>query len=134
MSYDDSAMKSTRTDILNLLDTFIDQISKIRTTLKGVSISALVLAPLAIALSIFLIRHPSFFAILENESEFGLALIILLVSIIVISSIWIVIGIRQYRMVSLWNKRYSKYLANKEEIDARIISGLGLTEDSEERT
>jgi hypothetical protein len=43
-------MTSTSTDILNLIDGFIDQISKIRTILKGVSISALILAPLAIVL------------------------------------------------------------------------------------
>lgn len=43
-------MTSTSTDILNLIDGFIDQISKIRTILKGVSISALILAPLAIML------------------------------------------------------------------------------------
>ena len=43
-------MTSTSTDVLNLIDGFIDQISKIRTILKGVSISALILAPLAIVL------------------------------------------------------------------------------------
>jgi hypothetical protein len=43
-------MTSTSTDILNLIDGFIDQISKIRTILKGVSISALILASLAIVL------------------------------------------------------------------------------------
>jgi hypothetical protein len=83
-------MTSTSTDILNLIDGFIDQISKIRTILKGVSVSALILAPLAIVLSIFLLTHSSFFTILEDEDEFGLILIILLGSVISISCIWIV--------------------------------------------
>jgi hypothetical protein len=52
-------MTSTSTDILNLIDGFIDQISKIRTILKGVSVSALILTPLAIVLSIFLLTHSS---------------------------------------------------------------------------
>jgi len=60
-------MTTSSTDILSLVDGFIEQISKIRTVLKGVSISALILAPVAIALSIFLLTHPSFFTILENE-------------------------------------------------------------------
>ena len=80
-------MTTSSTDILSLVDGFIEQISKIRTVLKGVSISALILAPIAIALSIFLLTHPSFFTILENEDEFGLALIILLGLVIAISSI-----------------------------------------------
>ena len=129
---DKGDMTSSSTDILNLVDGFIDQISKIRTILKGVSISALILAPLAIALSVFLLTHTSFFTILEDEDEFGLVLIILLGSVIAISSVWIVAGFRQYRMISTWNKRYCKYLTNKEEIHRNIASDFGFTEDSED--
>jgi hypothetical protein len=123
---------STSTDILNLVDGFIDQISKIRTVLKGVSISALILAPIAIALSIFLLTHSSFFTILENEDEFGLVLLILLGSVIAIASVWIVAGLRQYRMISTWNKRYNDYIVNKEEIQRTIASEFGFTEDFED--
>jgi hypothetical protein len=125
-------MTTSSTDILSLVDGFIEQISKIRTVLKGVSISALRLAPIAIALSIFLLTHPSFFTILENEDEFGLALIILLGLVIAISSIWIFAGLRQYRMVSTWNKRYDNYIIDKEEIHRAIASEFGLSEDSED--
>ena len=125
-------MTTARADILNLIDSFIDQMSKIRAVLKGVSVSALILAPLAIGLSLFLVSHPSFFAVIDRESEFGLILVILLVLVIVISSIWIIIGIRQYRMVTSWNERYSNYVSNKEEIDRKIALDLGLQDDSED--
>jgi formate hydrogenlyase subunit 3/multisubunit Na+/H+ antiporter MnhD subunit len=128
----DITPNSTSTDILNLVDGFIDQISKIGTILKGVSISALILAPIAIALSIFLLTHSSFFTILENEDEFGLVLLILLGSVIAIASVWIVAGLRQYRMISTWNKRYNDYIISKEEIQRTIASELGFTEDSED--
>ena len=128
----DITPNSTSTDILNLVDGFIDQISKIRTVLKGVSISALILAPIAIALSIFLLTHSSFFTILENEDEFGLVLLILLGSVIAIASVWIVAGLRQYRMISTWNKRYNDYIVNKEEIQRTIASEFGFSEDSED--
>lgn len=129
---DKREMTSNSTDILNLIDSFIDQISKIRTILKGVSISALILAPLAIALSVFLLTHSSFFTILENQDDFGLVLIILLGSVISISTVWIVAGLRQYRMISEWNKRYASYLTNKEQIRKNIESELGFTEDYED--
>lgn len=129
---EDITPNSTSTDILNLVDGFIDQISKIGTILKGVSISALILAPIAIALSIFLLTHSSFFTILENEDEFGLVLLILLGSVIAIASVWIVAGLRQYRMISTWNKRYNEYIVNKEEIQRTIASEFGFTEDSED--
>ena len=125
-------MTTTSNDILNLVDGFIEQISKIRTVLKGVSISALILAPIAIALSIFLLTHASFFTILEDQDEFGLALIILLGSVISISSVWIFAGLRQYRMISTWNKRYDNYVTNKEEIRRNLTSQFGFTEEFED--
>jgi hypothetical protein len=125
-------MTSNSTDILNLIDGFIDQISKIRTIVKGVSISALILAPLAIVLSIFLLTHSSFFTILEDEDEFGLVLIILLGSVISISCVWIVAGLRQYRMISDWNKRYANYLTNREQVRKNIESELGFMDEPED--
>jgi hypothetical protein len=126
---DNEISSTSRHDVLTLIDLFIEQIFKIRKTLLGVSISALVIAPIAIGLSIFLLRHPSFFAILETESEFGLVLSILLGAVIVISSIWLVAGIRQYRSVSSWNVKYKDFVTEKEEIEKKIALGYGLDND-----
>jgi hypothetical protein len=128
MSSDNNEEKlnMSRHDILSLLDNFIEQIHQIRRTLLGVSISALVLSPLAIALSIYLMLHPSFFAILEIENEFGLVLSVLLGAVIIISSIWLITGIRQYRSLSSWNNRYKEYSKEKQKIDRMIESQYGL--------
>lgn len=130
MDYDDNNNKEklnmSRSDILSLLDDFIEQMNQIRRTLFGVSISALLLSPLAIVLSIYLIVHPSFFAILEIENEFGLVLSVLLSAVILISSIWLIIGIRQYLSLSSWNSRYKEYNEQKQKIDKMIESKYGL--------
>ena len=127
MSSDDNEEKlnMSRHDILSLLDNFIEQIHQIRRTLLGVSISALALSPLAIALSIYLMLHPSFFAILEIENEFGLVLSVLLGAVIIISSIWLITGIRQYRSLSSWNNRYKEYIEEKQKLDKMIESQYG---------
>ena len=122
-----STNAAARENILSLMDNFIEQITSIRKTLLGVSISALLLAPLAIGLSAYLILHPSFFAILEIENEFGLVLSILLGAVLIISSIWLVSGIRQYKSISSWSKRYNEYKREKEEMDMKIASQYGLT-------
>ena len=119
-------LNMSRSDILSLLDDFIEQMNQIRRTLFGVSISALLLSPLAIVLSIYLIVHPSFFAILEIENEFGLVLSVLLSAVILISSIWLIIGIRQYLSLSSWNSRYKEYNEQKQKIDKMIESKYGL--------
>ena len=124
-SNNEEKLNMSRHDILSLLDNFIEQIHQIRRTLLGVSISALVLSPLAIALSIYLILHPSFFAILEIENEFGLVLSVLLGAVIIISSIWLITGIRQYRSLSSWNNRYKEYIEEKQKLDKMIESQYG---------
>jgi hypothetical protein len=132
MSSDDNQDKvtfSTRQDILALLDGFIQQIHNIRRILLGMSVSAIVLGPLAIALSIYLLLHPSFFAILERENEFGLVLTVLLGAVIITSGVWLVTGIRQYYSMSQWKKRYEEYLKEKEAIDRKIASQFGLDKD-----
>ncbi|MFL6356730.1 MAG: hypothetical protein ACJ71C_09265 [Nitrososphaeraceae archaeon] len=111
---------ATSNNILSLIDSFIEQIFHMRRTLDVISISAIILACLAIALSIFLLRHPSFFAVLEIENEFGLVLGVLLGAIIIISAIWIVAGIKQYRSISSWSKRYNDYVKHKEALDRKL--------------
>jgi hypothetical protein len=120
---------TTSNNILSLIDSFIEQIFHMRRTLDVISISAIILACLAIALSIFLLRHPSFFAVLEIENEFGLVLGVLLGAIIIISAIWIVAGIKQYRSISSWSKRYNDYVNHKEALDRKVASEYDLHHD-----
>lgn len=123
---EDVLSNTARANLLTLMDTFIQQILNIRKTLLGVSISALILAPIAIGLSVYLIRHPSFFAILEIENEFGTVLSVLLVAVIVISCVWLYAGIKQYKKIGSWSSRYNAYLNEKREINRKISSQFGL--------
>jgi hypothetical protein len=125
----DGLSSSTRQDILTMLYGFIQQIHHIRKILLAMSVSAIVLGPLAIALSIYLLSHPSFFALLERENEFGLVLSVLLGAVIITSGVWLVTGIRQYRSISKWKKRHEEYQREKEEIDRKIASQFGLDQD-----
>jgi len=125
----DGLSSSTRQDILTMLYGFIQQIHHIRKILLAMSVSAIVLGPLAIALSIYLLSHASFFALLERENEFGLILTVLLGAVIIILGVWLVTGIRQYYSMSQWKKRYEEYQREKEAIDRKIASQFGLDQD-----
>jgi hypothetical protein len=69
---------------------------------------------LAYYLSIYI---ASFFAIIDIENEFGNVLSVLLGTIIVVSSIWLVAGIK---LISSWKKRYGDYIGEKQEIDRKV--------------
>ena len=119
-------------NVVRLIDSFIEQMHQTRKTLGltlSLSISSIVITPVAIGLSIFLLQHPSFFAVLEREYEFGLVLSGLLVGVIIVSTIWFVVGIKQYRSINSWNKKYSIYSKKKEELDRNISSEYGLDQD-----
>ena len=119
----------TSSDILGTVDNIIEKIQSMRKIMLGVSISALILAPFATGLSIYLLMHPTFFYLLETENEFGLFLGILLGGIIIISGIWLYTGIQQYNSLSAWNKRYCGYLNKKKELDDSISKEYQLSKD-----
>jgi hypothetical protein len=119
-------------NVIRLIDGFIEQMRQTRKTLAlalSLSISSIVVAPVAIGLSIFLLQHPSFFAILERENEFGLVLIVFLIGVIILSLVCLVVGIKQYRSINSWNKKYSVYSKKKEELDRNIASEYDLDQD-----
>jgi len=111
------------------MDLFIDKIQHIKGLMLGVSISALFLAPLAIGISLYLISHPKFLQLIENELEFALLLTVLLTVVLVTSGIWLVTGIQQFRSLNTWNKRYSNYLKKRDDLDNEIISKYHLDEE-----
>jgi hypothetical protein len=119
----------SRTDVLSTIDYIISKIQDLRKIMLGVSISALVLAPFAIGLSIYLLTHPRFFNVLELENEFGLFLGILLGVVIIISTIWLYTGTRQYFSLSSWSQRYSGYLHKKKELDNSLSTQYNLDKD-----
>jgi uncharacterized membrane protein len=131
-NHEEDASKIASQNIISLMDNFIEQLLQARRTLVvafTLSVSSIILAPLAVGISIYLLLHPSFFVALENQDEFGIFLSVLLVGIIIVSSIWLVTGIKQYRSIKSWNKKYDIFVKKREEIDRNIVSEYELDQD-----
>jgi hypothetical protein len=111
-----------RLDVLRLLDDFIENVMRTKKTLIGLSLSALVLAPFVVFLSLYFVFNPSFFAILAIEKEFGLVLVLMLAAVIVISFIWMVTGLKHCKSILKWNKKYEEFSKMKQEMDKQILS------------
>jgi hypothetical protein len=113
-------MNNKNNTIMNERDSFIEQITKIRRFFIGVSISSIILAPIAISLALYLFTHQSFFRIVEAEREFGFGLVVLLTAVIIISSILFVTGVLQYRQIGSWHKKYESYKKEKDDVEQYI--------------
>ncbi|EIJ65314.1 hypothetical protein BD31_I0993 [Candidatus Nitrosopumilus salaria BD31] len=122
-------LSDNHNNILSSMDLFIEKIQQLKGLMLGVSFSAIILAPLAIGISLYLLTHPKFLHLIENESEFALLLTILLTVVLVTSGIWLVAGIQQFRSLNTWNKRYCSYLKKREDLDRDITSKYHLDEE-----
>jgi hypothetical protein len=47
-------------------------------------------------------------------------------TVLIISSIWLTSGIRQYLSIGIWGKGYNEYKKEKEDIDRKIVLEYGL--------
>ena len=122
-------MPDDNNDILSSMDGFIEKIQHLKGVMLGVSLSGLILAPFAIGISLYLTMHPRFLLLLEQEDDFGIILIVLLVGILVTSGIWLIVGLIQFSSLSKWNIRYCNYLKRKENLDKTISSTYHLDEE-----
>ena len=125
-------MSDNHNNILSSMDLFIEKIQQLKGMMLGVSFSALILAPLAIGISLYLFTHPKFLLLVEHEGEFALLLMVLLTVVLVTSGIWLVAGIQQFRSLNSWNKRYCSYLKKREDLDNDIASKYHLDEEEKE--
>lgn len=122
-------MPDSGNNILSSMDLFIEKIQQLKGIMLGVSLSAVVLAPLAIVMSLYLLTHPNFLRLIEHEGEFAILLTVLLTVVLVTSGIWLVAGIQQFRSLSSWNKRYCNYLKKREDLDNDITSKYHLDDE-----
>lgn len=122
-------MSDNHNNILSSMDLFIEKIQQLRGIMLGMSFSALILAPLAIGISLYLITHPKFRVLIESEGEFALLLTVLLTVVLVTSGIWLVAGLQQFQSLSSWNRRYCGYLKKRDDLDKEISSKYHLDEE-----
>ena len=120
---------SDNNNILSSMDLFIEKIQHLKGLMLGVSLSAVILAPLAIGISLYLLTHPKFLQLIETEGEFTVLLTVLLTAVLMTSGIWLVAGVQQFRSLSNWNKRYNNYLKKREDLDKDITSKFHLDEE-----
>lgn len=122
-------LPDNQNNILSSMDLFIEKIQHLKGLMLGVSFSAVILAPLAIGISAYLITHPKFLHLIENEWDFAILLTFLLTVVLVTSGIWLVAGIQQFKSLNSWNKRYCNYLKKREDLDRDITTKYHLDDE-----
>jgi len=121
----DEKESEERESLLETLDDLIFHMNDARLMFVILSISSLVMAPITIIMAIIFTIHPAFLLLLLNRNLFfGVIFLIYLIFMVVLSSIWLFVGFREYSFLSKWDKRFKKYLSLKERIDVELQKEL----------
>ncbi len=110
--------------LLETLDELIFQMNNARSIFVVLGISSIILAPIAIVVAAFFLVHHLFLrTLIIREPLVGILFPIYLVFTVIMSAIWLIVGLREYRFLSKWNQRFRSFLSLKERIDKELQEG-----------
>ncbi|HUG96821.1 MAG TPA: hypothetical protein VMJ94_04715, partial [Nitrososphaera sp.] len=87
-------------------------------------VSSFILAPLAIVVAAVITLHPAFLGLLLNRLPGVGTIIIAFIGItVVLSAVWLAIGIKERAFFSAWNTRFNRFISLRERIDRELEEG-----------
>jgi hypothetical protein len=127
----------SRENVFQIMDGIIAQLNKTKKMFIIMILTIMIIPPIAFALTFALFGPPFHFEEDEGFSEgfsdaqhlppqIALARIIP----ILVSFIWLGIGIRQWFVLSKWSKKYERYKELQKRIDAKLDYGNNHVEDN----
>ena len=107
--------------LLELIDNLIYHINSERVWFNALCLSSIIAAPISIFFTVFLLLHPGVInRLLRLQYSMGLLLIFYLVLNLFISSLWLIVGLREFRFLAKWNSRFKRYFSLKEQLDREL--------------
>lgn len=107
--------------LLELIDNLIYHINSERVWFNALCLSSIIAAPISIFFTIFLLLHPGVInRLLRLQYSMGLLLIFYLILNLFVSSLWLIVGLREFRFLAKWNSRFKRYFSLKEQLDREL--------------
>ena len=110
-----------KTSVPELLDELILHMNSIRSVFKVMILSSFILAPMSLILAGIIVIHPFFInRIMFRLPEVGLFLLLFIGVTVMLASMWLYIGLSEQRFFSNWDKKFSKYMSLKKQVDREL--------------
>ena len=121
MDKSEEGRENDRTNILELIDNLILHINSERLWFNLIIFSSVFIAPVSLLFTMFLVLRGKFLSIIFRVSPLiGFMVIGYFLLNFIIASLWLIVGIKEYRFLSKWNERFKKYYSLKEQIDREL--------------
>jgi hypothetical protein len=107
--------------LLELIDRLILHINSERTWFNLLIATSIFTAPISIIFTLYLLFHRKLIVfIFMRDPRLGVLAIAYYFIIIVVSLLWLIVGIKEYKFLSKWNSRFRKYFSLKEQLDKEL--------------
>ena len=125
-------MSDRRRSIFEVLDELIFHLNTTKSMFTLLIVSSFILAPLALIVAAVITLHPAFLGVLLNRLPGVGTIIIAFIGItVVLSAVWLAIGIKERAFFSAWNSRFNRFISLKERMDRELEQGVGEEKGSE---
>jgi hypothetical protein len=124
----DAALMSDRkrNNIFEVLDELIFHLNTTKSMFTFLIITSFILAPAALIVAAVISLHPAFLAVVMNRlPSVGTVIIAFIAITVILSAIWLAIGIKERAFFSAWNTRFGRFISLKERIDKELEEDTG---------
>jgi hypothetical protein len=116
-----SIKDQNKTSVVELLDELISHMNTTRSVFKVMILSSFFLAPLSLMLAAVFVIHPFFMnRILFRIPDVGFFLLFFIGVSIMLASMWLYIGLSEQRFFSNWDKKFTRYMSLKNQLDKEL--------------
>jgi hypothetical protein len=110
-----------KTSVIHLIDELVSHMNRTRGLFKLMILSSFVLAPLCLMLTAVFTLHPFFLhRILFRFPHLGIFLLFFIGVSVILSSIWLYMGLSERIFFSGWENKYNRYKLLKSRLDKEL--------------
>jgi membrane protein implicated in regulation of membrane protease activity len=111
--------------LLKMIDDLIYRLNSERIWFQIILIVSLVMAPISLLITLFFLLHPRLLLIVLGFGRFagpslGMLMLAYVIVNFVVASLWLAIGIREFRFFRKWDQRFRRYFSLKERLDEEL--------------
>ena len=129
MSQDQKGNSQKEAGLLEMIDNLILHINEERTWFNVLIVTSILAAPISLLFTLYLLLHRRLVAfIFIRDPVLGITAIIYFAIILVVSSLWLIVGLKEFKFISKWNSRFRRYFSLKERLDRELRKEFGETD------
>ncbi len=117
---------SGRDSLLEMLDSLVYHVNMERIWFNILCITSIFIAPISLFFTIFMMLHPGILRLMFRfDFPLGLVTMAYFIINLIVATLWLAVGLKEFRFLSRWNYRFKRYFSLKEQLDKELQREFG---------